>query len=514
MKGKCLTILTLVLLASLLLTPAQATLTRYIWDNVHFMEGRDDEHDIKYPHPDRDYYDISRYTSWSIRGTKLYHEQMDHTSSQTAGGSVVLVCGAIGTAIALIIGPPYGAAIGIVAGVALGVIAVITNLEMQDEEGCIWWWISGVAVDWLKENDEMLGQMAITNPIGMYYLILDNLLFRGYLRLGSVTLWDAIDAGNPSPPTRKLYIYTSSGGTTDPAPGTYTYDYGSSVTVNATAYSGYYFNYWLLGGVTKYDNPITVTMNSDHVLEAHFNSPPNTPSLTGPTSGHASVYYTYKACATDPDGDSVKYTFYWGDGYTTTGYYASGVEVSRSHSWGTGIYSVKVMATDVYGAYKYSLSLTVTISTGGDGGGCPMLYVYDGTEYFCEGLLDIHNPEGIDVVYEHTLVSTPQRVNGAYLMRLTEHPQTHSYIDQVKLYAILEDKTVIELPLIWAWHSEDGNVLPQLLHSDEWKADTLGADHNNGTSQSIDLKFAAQSSNLEIVGFVFQIEGNNIEFKP
>ena len=130
-----------------------------------------------------------------------------------------------------------------------------------------------------------------------------------------------------------------------------------------------------------------------------------------------------------------------------------------------------------------------------DTGGCPVLYVYDGTKYFCEGLLDIHNPEGVDVVYEHALVSTPQRVRGAYLLRLVEHPQTHSYIDQVKLYAVLKDGRL--------------KVLPQMLNSDEWKVDTLGADHNNGTSQSIDLKFANPSPNLEIIGFMFQIEGNN-----
>lgn len=152
-------------------------------------------------------------------------------------------------------------------------------------------------------------------------------------------------------------------------------------------------------------------------------------------------------------------------------------------------------------------------SGGSGGGGCPILSVYDGTDYFEEGLLDIHNSDGVDVTYEHTLVSTPQRENGAYLLRLTEHPQTESHIDQVKLYAMLEDGTMIKLPLIYAWHSEDGNVLAQLLHSDDWKADTLGADLNNGTSQSIDLKFASLSSNLEIIGFVFEIEGNNMLLK-
>jgi len=222
-----------------------------------------------------------------------------------------------------------------------------------------------------------------------------------------------------------LTISAGSGGTTDPPPGSYVYHKGTSVTVTASAYSGYTFDYWLLDGATVYGNPITVTMDADHTLKACFH-----------------------------------------------------------------------------------------YSGGGGGGGCPILYIYDGTEYFCEGLLDIHNPEGVDVIYDYSLVSTPQRVHGAYLMRLTEHPKTHSYIDQVKLYAILEDGIAIELPLIRAWHSEDGNVLPMLLYSDEWKADSLGADRNDGTSQSIDLKFAALSPNLEIRGFIFQIEGNNPEFKP
>ena len=242
--------------------------------------------------------------------------------------------------------------------------------------------------------------------------------------------------------------------------------------------------------------------------------PPNTPSKpSGRTSGYWGTYYSYSTKTTDPDGDEVRYKFDWDDGsYTYTGYYSSGVNVSRSHKWSvTGYKHVRVRACDEYGKWSgWSSNLTVYIRSGGDSGGCPVLSVYDGTEYVEEGLLDIHNPEGVDVVYEHSLTGTPQRVDGAYLLRLTEHPKTHSYTDQVKLYAVLEDGTLKELPLIWAWHSEDGNVLPMLLHSDEWKADTLGADHNEGTSQSIDLKFAALSPNLEITGFVFQIEGNNI----
>jgi hypothetical protein len=203
----------------------------------------------------------------------------------------------------------------------------------------------------------------------------------------------------------------------------------------------------------------------------------------------------------DPYG-SLKSSSTLGAGYTDTVSYTA----DASGFWRIRIYIYS-------GEGQYSFSVTVS-SSGGGGEGCPILYVYNGTEYLCEGLLDIHNPDGIDVVYNHTLVTTPQCVDGAYLLRLVEHPQTHSYIDQVKLYAILEDGTVIELPLIWAWHSEYGNVLPQLLFSDEWKTDTLGANLNNGTSQSIHLKFATLNPNMNIIGFIFQIEGNNPELKP
>ncbi|MFP3984965.1 MAG: hypothetical protein ACLFU9_03230 [Candidatus Bathyarchaeia archaeon] len=110
------------------------------------------------------------------------------------------------------------------------------------------------------------------------------------------------------------------------------------------------------------------------------------------------------------------------------------------------------------------------------GGGCPILFVWNGSDYVKEGLLDIHNPEGVDVVYDHTLVALPERVDGAYLFRLVEHPQTISHIDQVKLYALFEDGSMVELPLIGAWHSEDGNVLPMLLFSDDWKVDLVGAE--------------------------------------
>jgi hypothetical protein len=69
-----------------------------------------------------------------------------------------------------------------------------------------------------------------------------------------------------------LTITVSGGGTTDPLPpGNYTIEFSSEVTVYPIADAGYTFNYWLLDGVECGSDPtITVTMYSDHTLEAHF----------------------------------------------------------------------------------------------------------------------------------------------------------------------------------------------------------------------------------------------------
>jgi len=200
------------------------------------------------------------------------------------------------------------------------------------------------------------------------------------------------------------------------------------------------------------------------------------------------------------------------DLYDPNGIWKNGTSYAYSNSLeftadSTGNWLIRVhIYDDTHGFYN--LYVSVYYPSGG-GGGCPILYVWNGSDYACEGLLNIHNPDRVDIITNHTLVTTPAWVNGVYKLRLVEHPQTHSYIDQVELYAILADGKVVNLPLIYAWHSEYGNVLPQLLLSDDWKTDTLGANWNNGVSQSIDLKFAALPPNIKAEAFIFRIEGNN-----
>ena len=72
-----------------------------------------------------------------------------------------------------------------------------------------------------------------------------------------------------------LTIQSSTGGTTDPIPGTYNYSVGEVVTINATPSANYLFDHWRLDSVNNSTNPISVTMNANHSLQAFF-----TPSYT------------------------------------------------------------------------------------------------------------------------------------------------------------------------------------------------------------------------------------------
>jgi hypothetical protein len=204
-------------------------------------------------------------------------------------------------------------------------------------------------------------------------------------------------------------------GTTNPPPGTYNgYSYAQTVTVTAIPDEDYYLRWWNLDGTLQYQNPITVTMDRDHTLQAYF-------QFLG------------------------------------------------------------------YG-----------------GGGCPILSVYDGEEYVEEGSLNIHAPEGMDTIVSHTLTVEPEPEGWSYLLRLTEPdlPDSHSFIDQVKLLAVDELGDTEELRLIGAVHSEYGQVLPKLLFSDDARTDTL-------PYQTIDLKFLAPIWESEVEELVFVIEGYN-----
>ena len=106
--------------------------------------------------------------------------------------------------------------------------------------------------------------------------------------------------------------------------------------------------------------------SSSSAASTAINNPPNMPTMpSGPGSGKIKRMYRYTTSATDPDGDTLKYTFDWGDGVTSvTRSVRSGISASSFHTWGkAGAYQIKVMATDSKGASSvWSSRLVATIS--------------------------------------------------------------------------------------------------------------------------------------------------------
>jgi predicted outer membrane repeat protein len=73
-------------------------------------------------------------------------------------------------------------------------------------------------------------------------------------------------------PLKNLTIESSSGGSTNPAPGQYVFTQGSDVQITAIPEDHYRFHEWT-GDVPagkKQDNPLIITMGSDKSIKAHF----------------------------------------------------------------------------------------------------------------------------------------------------------------------------------------------------------------------------------------------------
>jgi hypothetical protein len=95
-----------------------------------------------------------------------------------------------------------------------------------------------------------------------------------------------------------------------------------------------------------------------------MNNPPETPTITGPTSGTAGKTYTYTFSSTDPDEDNIYYCVNWSDntGEVCIGPFASGEVVTTTHTWPEkGTYVINVKARDIYDAESNWGTLTVTM---------------------------------------------------------------------------------------------------------------------------------------------------------
>ena len=162
----------------------------------------------------------------------------------------------------------------------------------------------------------------------------------------------------------------------------------------------------------------------------------------------------------------------------------------------------------VYGDGNLKVGKSVTAPTlpsvpkaGLGGFPCPTLFVWDGSEYVEEALLDIHADS--DITLQHTIGETLVPDKNSYKLSLRELDEFTSHIDQVKLYVVDSDGEIQETHLTKAIHSLLGDVKEPLLHDDDTRVDL-------SPEQTIDLEFILPNID-EVAYFTFEINGYNMK---
>ena len=132
-------------------------------------------------------------------------------------------------------------------------------------------------------------------------------------------------------------------------------------------------------------------------------------------------------------------------------------------------------------------------------GTCPTLFLWNGTDYVYETLLDIHGDS--DVTLQHQIEQPLVKDGHFYKLSLRELDNFTSHIDQVKLYGVDSSGRALPSLLAEAVHSELGNVRMLLRHDDDRRVDLY-------PTQTIDLRFYLHNAN-DITHFIFEINGHN-----
>jgi outer membrane protein assembly factor BamB len=116
--------------------------------------------------------------------------------------------------------------------------------------------------------------------------------------------------------------------------------------------------------LTVTDNTSNTTTDTTYAWIQETNTPPNKPTIDGPTNGNIKTSYPYTVSTSDPEESIIWYNIDWGDNTNTNwiGPYDSGKEITSSHTWTKkGTYILKVKAKDPYNSESLETILEVTI---------------------------------------------------------------------------------------------------------------------------------------------------------
>jgi uncharacterized repeat protein (TIGR02543 family) len=169
-----------------------------------------------------------------------------------------------------------------------------------------------------------------------------------------------------------LTITAGGGGTTDPAPGIYTYNSGTEVTITAQPESEYEFSHWK-GDVPEGhegDNPITITMNSDKSITANFIRQYTLTIIAGEggTTDPAPEIYTYDS------GTRISITALPGDEYRFSGWTG---DVPSGHENDNPLTLTMDSNKSITANFIQQYTLTIVAGTGGTTNPSPGSYAHD-----------------------------------------------------------------------------------------------------------------------------------------
>lgn len=173
------------------------------------------------------------------------------------------------------------------------------------------------------------------------------------------------------PPAYWLTITSTSGGTTNPIPGNYTYPEDTHISVTAIAFTDYFFDHWELDSENVGSgNPLNMTMDANHTLHAVFMQITYTLTIsvsgegtTDPAKG-SHVYGSGSTVAVSATADPGWYFDHWVlDGENAGSTIPINVLMNSNHDLKT-----------VFAQVTYTLTITTT--TGGTTSPAPGYHVY------------------------------------------------------------------------------------------------------------------------------------------
>jgi serine protease len=113
--------------------------------------------------------------------------------------------------------------------------------------------------------------------------------------------------------------------------------------------------------LTVTDNKGATNTDTTTCVITQPNRPPSKPIISGPTNGTTNTTYNFTAFSTDPDNDTIKYTFNWGAPVSqSSGFLPNGTSYTVNHSWSTpGEYILIVSVTDNQTVSSSQISITI-----------------------------------------------------------------------------------------------------------------------------------------------------------